>query len=77
MPLWLPFAVVMAIIAVISGVVVYGVSLVNKVEDSIRPDDSTPTIEEEVKTSALHPCWTQRGAVRLLPDPAGSENAKY
>ena len=29
-PLWLPFAVVMAIIAVISGVVVYGVSLVNK-----------------------------------------------
>ena len=50
MPLWLPFAVVMAIIAVISGVVVYGVSLVNKVEDSIRPDDSTPTIEEEVKT---------------------------
>ena len=49
-PLWLPFAVVMAIIAVISGVVVYAVSLVNKVEDSIRPDDSTPTIEEEVKT---------------------------
>ena len=49
-PLWLPFAVVMAIIAVISGVVVYGVSLMNKVEDSIRPDDSTPTIEEEVKT---------------------------
>ena len=27
--------------------------------------------------AALHPCWTQRGAVRLLPDPAGSENAKY
>ena len=50
-PLWLPFAVVMAIIAVISGVVVYGVSLVNKVEDSIRPEDSTPTIEEEVKTA--------------------------
>ena len=50
-PLWLPFAVVMAIIAVISGVVVYGVSIVNKVEDSIRPDDSTPTIEEEVKTA--------------------------
>ena len=50
-PIWLPFAVVMAVIAVISGVVVYGVSLVNKVEDSIRPDDSTPTIEEEVKTA--------------------------
>ena len=50
-PLWLPFAVVMAVIAVISGVVVYGVGLVNKVEDSIRPDDSTPTIQEEVKTA--------------------------
>ena len=50
-PLWLPFAIVMAVIAVVSGVVVYGVGLVNKVEDSIRPDDSTPTIEEEVKTA--------------------------
>ena len=50
-PLWLPLAVVLAVIAVVSGVVVYGVSLVNKVEDSIRPDDSAPTIEEEVKTA--------------------------
>ena len=50
-PLWLPFAVVMAVIAVVSGVVVYGVGLVNKVEDSIRPAESTPTIEEEVKTA--------------------------
>ena len=50
-PLWLPFAIVMAVIAVVSGVVVYGVGLVNKVEDSIRPDESTPTIEEEVKTA--------------------------
>ena len=50
-PLWLPFAIVMGVIAVISGVVVYGVSLMNKVEDSIRPDDSTPTIQEEVKTA--------------------------
>ena len=50
-PLWLPFAVVMAVIAVVSGVVVYGVSLVNRVEDSIRPAESTPTIEEEVKTA--------------------------
>ena len=45
-PLWLPFAVVMAVIAVVSGVVVYGVSMLNKVEDSLRPDDSTPTIQE-------------------------------
>ena len=50
-PLWLPFAVVMAVIAVVSGIVVYGVSMLNKVEDSLRPDDSTPTIQEEVKTA--------------------------
>ena len=30
-PLWLPFAVVMAVVAVVSGVVVYGVSVINKV----------------------------------------------
>ena len=68
MPLWLPFAVVMAIIAVISGVVVYGVSLVNKVEDSIRPDDSTPTIEEEVKTADD----IKGGALRMLQIPRNS-----
>ena len=45
-PLWLPFAIVMGVIAVISGVVVYGVGLVNKVEDSIRPAESAPSIVE-------------------------------
>ena len=50
-PIWLPLAVVLAVIAVVSGVVVYGVSLVNRVEDSLRPDDSTPTIQEEIKTA--------------------------
>ena len=50
-PLWLPLAVVLAVIAVVSGVVVYAVSLVNRVEDSLRPDDSTPTIQEEIKTA--------------------------
>ena len=50
-PLWLPFAVVMAVVAVVSGVVVYGVSVINKVEDSIRPDDSAPTIQEEIQTA--------------------------
>ena len=42
---------VLAVIAVVSGVVVYAVSLVNRVEDSLRPDDSTPTIQEEIKTA--------------------------
>ena len=50
-PIWLPFAVVMAVIAVITGVVVYGVSLVNKVEDSIRPAESAPSIVEEIQTA--------------------------
>ena len=50
-PMWLPLAVVMAVIAVVSGVVVYGVSLVNRVEDSIRPDDSAPSIVEEIQTA--------------------------
>ena len=49
--MWLPLAVVMAVIAVVSGVVVYGVSLVNRVEDSIRPDDSAPSIVEEIQTA--------------------------
>ena len=50
-PLWLPFAIVMGGIAVISGVVVYGVSLVNKVEDSIRPAESAPSIVQEIQTA--------------------------
>ena len=50
MPLWLPFAVVMAIIAVISGVVVYGVSLVNKVEDNLKPEENATSLVEEIQT---------------------------
>ena len=50
-PMWLPLAVVLAVIAVVSGVVVYGVSLINRVEDSIRPDDSAPSIVEEIQTA--------------------------
>lgn len=50
-PIWLPFAIVMAVIAVISGAVVYGVSLVNKVEDNLRPAESAPSIEEEIQTA--------------------------
>ena len=50
-PLWLPFSIVMGVIAVISGVVVYGVSLVNKVEDSIRPAESAPSIVQEIQTA--------------------------
>ncbi len=34
-PVWLPMVVTLAVLAVISGVVVYAVNMVNKVEDRI------------------------------------------
>jgi len=43
-PLWLPMAITLAVIAVISGVVVYGVNMVNKVEESLRPDSQVEQI---------------------------------
>ena len=49
-PLWLPMAITLAVIAVISGVVVYGVNMVNKVEESLRPDSQTEQITEEIQT---------------------------
>ncbi len=49
-PLWLPMAITLAVIAVISGVVVYGVSMVNKVEESLRPDSEVEEIAEEIQT---------------------------
>lgn len=49
-PLWLPFAIVMAFIVLISGVVIYVVSIVNRVKTDIK-DESAPPIEEEVKTA--------------------------
>ena len=52
-PLWLPFAVVMAVIAVVSGVVVYGVSMLNKVEDSLRRAAIFEEVKDRLHTSAL------------------------
>lgn len=49
-PLWLPMAITLAVIAVVSGVVVYGVSMVNKVEESLRPDSQVEQITEEIQT---------------------------
>ena len=37
-PVWLPMAVTLAVLAVISGVVVYAVNMVNKVEDNLKPE---------------------------------------
>ena len=49
-PLWLPLAVTLAVLAVVSGVVIYGVSMVNKVEESLRPDSEVEQITEEIQT---------------------------
>ena len=38
--MWLPMAVTLAVLAVISGVVVYAVNMVNKVEDNLKPEEN-------------------------------------
>ena len=49
-PLWLPLVVTLAVLAVISGVVVYAASMVNRVEENIRPEEDAPSIIEEIQT---------------------------
>ena len=49
-PMWLPLAVTLAVVAVISGVVVYVASMVNKVEENIKPEDSAASLVEEIQT---------------------------
>ena len=42
--------VTLAVLAVISGVVVYAASMVNRVEENIRPEEDAPSIIEEIQT---------------------------
>ena len=49
-PLWLPLAVTLAVVAVLSGVVVYAVSMVNKVEDNLKPEENAASLVEEIQT---------------------------
>ena len=49
-PLWLPLAVTLAVVAVLSGVVVYAVSMMNKVEDSLKPEENAASLVEEIQT---------------------------
>ena len=49
-PLWLPLAVTLAVLAVISGVVVYAVNMVNKVEDNLKPEENATSLVEEIQT---------------------------
>ena len=49
-PMWLPLAVTVAVLAVISGVVVYAVNMVNKVEENLKPEDTATSLVEEIQT---------------------------
>ena len=49
-PLWLPLAVVMVFIGIVSCGVVYAVGYVNRVEESLRPEEDAPSIIEEIQT---------------------------
>ena len=49
-PIWLPLAVTLAVVAVISGVVIYAASMVNKVEENIKPEENAASLVEEIQT---------------------------
>ena len=49
-PVWLPMAVTLAVLAVISGVVVYAVNMVNKVEENLKPEENATSLVEEIQT---------------------------
>ena len=49
-PVWLPLAVTLAVVAVISGVVIYAASMVNKVEENIKPEENAASLVEEIQT---------------------------
>lgn len=49
-PMWLPLAATLAVVAVISGVVIYAASMVNKVEENIKPEENAASLVEEIQT---------------------------
>ena len=49
-PMWLPLAVTLAVVAVISGVVIYAASMVNKMEENIKPEENAASLVEEIQT---------------------------
>ena len=49
-PMWLPLVVTLAVVAVISGVVIYAASMVNKVEENIKPEENAASLVEEIQT---------------------------
>ena len=49
-PLWLPLAVTLAVLAVISGVVVYAANMVSRVEENLKPEENAASLVEEIQT---------------------------
>ena len=49
-PLWLPLAVTLAVVAVLSGAVVYAVGMMNKVEENLKPEENAASLVEEIQT---------------------------
>ena len=49
--LWLPLAVTLVLIGVVAGGVIYAVSLVDRVEESLRPEEDAPSIQQEIQTA--------------------------
>lgn len=43
-------AVTLAVLAVISGVVVYAVNMMNKVEENLKPEENATSLVEEIQT---------------------------
>ena len=49
-PLWLPLAVTLTVVALLSGVVVYAASMMTKVEENLKPEEDAPSITQEIQT---------------------------
>ena len=49
-PRWLPLAVTLVFVAVVSAAVVYAAQYVSRVEESIRPEEDAESIAEEIQT---------------------------
>ncbi len=73
-PVWLPMAVTLAVLAVISGVVVYAVNMMNKVGENLKPEENATSLVEEILTDMILYCQfdIKGGALRMLQIPRNS-----
>ena len=49
-PMWLPLAVTLAVVALVSGVVVYAVKMLNRVEENLKPEGDAASLVQEIQT---------------------------